>query len=390
MRLSKLSYKNSDRLWAQFKKKPKVERLLSGALHSNHAEAPEHQLLLATESIPIAEDTFPDLYRIFRSCCSKLKMTKEIRTHVVASNDSLASAYIHKGTPHISLDSSLITAFPDTLAFIFGHELAHIKLGHCSRLISNSSLAELSEDARRLWLMITRSREISADRLALLCCSSESAAEGAIVSLSFKHLISPVSFEAIIESIPKIEHLVSNNPWLSLGDATHPHMAIRLASLREFRSKAIREGVAIVGFEKALEGVDKYVEKLLGLYLPGHQTAEHSLFIHTVFILALKYQKLREIDTTCFDKYANNTEVKSLRSLIRRKSKKSEFLETKARGYSKDLKAVADTKRLMWLMRVAEVFRDMESISPDDSDVELISKLWHLEKEMVLECFDTE
>ena len=258
-----------------------MDQLISRGQYLIVKDAPEVELELLTSSIPIDGSSFPEIHKLFRFCCNKLQINKNVKVYFSKSNDGLASAFVSQNIPHISLDSSLIRASKEMLKFVLGHELAHIKLDHCSKTIPASKLSDLPESSAQQWHALKRSWEISADRLASLCCNSQSSAEAAIVSLSFNNIIIPANFDTIIESIKTIKDLVSNNPWLKFSDATHPDMAIRLASIRKFQSRCLENNIPILNIDDALRETDKYVDELLSLYYPSEETVN----IHYLFIL---------------------------------------------------------------------------------------------------------
>jgi hypothetical protein len=388
VRINNLRYRTADTLWKSFKKNPRVNQLISRGQHLTIKNAPEIELKLLTSAIPIDENTFPDIHKLFRFCCKKLQINKSTKVHFVASNDGLASAFISQNVAHVSLDSSLIGASKEMLKFVLGHELAHIKLGHCSKIIPAGKLSDLPESAVQQWYALKRSWEISADRLASLCCNSQSTAESAIVSLSFNNLIVPANFDGIIDSIETVKNLVSDNPWLKISDATHPDMAIRLASIRRFQSTCLESDVPMSNIDGALQETDKYVDELLCLYSPSEESVEHSLFVYSIFLLAIKHNKLSDLNQSLFEKYANKLEILRLRSLIRRKRNKTEYLLEKAKGLSKKLEELEEHLRVMWLMRINEVFSKPQVISYSTEDFIMLSKIWNIKKDLVSDCFN--
>ena len=388
MRINNLRYRTADTLWRSFKKNPRVNQLISQGQNLTIKNDPEIELKLLTSAIPIDENSFPDIHKAFRFCCKKLQINYSIKVNFVASNDGLASAFISQNVPHISLDSSLFGASKEMLKFVLGHELAHIKLGHCSKIIPTGRLTDLPESAIQEWHALKRSWEISADRLASLCCNSQSNAESAIVSLSFNNLIVPANFDGIIESIETVKNLVFDYPWLKFSDATHPDMAIRLASIRRFQSRCLEGDVPMSNVGGALQETDKYVDELLCLYSPSGESVEHSLFVYSIFLLAIKHNKLSDLNQSLFEKYANKLEILRLRSLIRRKRNKAEYLLEKADGLSNKLEELEEHLRVMWLMRINEVFSKYQAISYSAEDFIMLSKIWNIKKDLVSDCFN--
>jgi Zn-dependent protease with chaperone function len=117
---------------------------------------------------------------------------------------------------------------PDELLFILGHELAHIKCGHCKYLvltnatvdtIVNQGIAALADVAFKFW---SRKAEFTCDRGGVLACRNPQAAMKALAKLEIQDPFEAEEF---------IHKCVRGNPSDDDLLATHPDTGNRIAAV---------------------------------------------------------------------------------------------------------------------------------------------------------------
>lgn len=133
---------------------------------------------------------FPDLYRQFVECCSKLNIppypaAPEVYVlHGSGAMNAFATRFL--GAQYVVILSDVVDAMsanPDGVRFYLGHELGHLHMRHIGKMFLRWPA---------LWVPLlgaayARARETSCDRHGLACCSSAENAGRALAALAAGH-----------------------------------------------------------------------------------------------------------------------------------------------------------------------------------------------------------
>jgi hypothetical protein len=142
------------------------EQLESSRIHYHFNQA----------GLRLSRELTPGTYRVLEKVCIRLKIEPDyVLAYVHASPEIQARCYSADTSDClVSLTSGLVQLMrEDELAFVLGHELGHFLLGH--------GVHESNDDLSTEKLIQQRSREISADRVGMLACSSKEAALRALM-----------------------------------------------------------------------------------------------------------------------------------------------------------------------------------------------------------------
>ena len=77
-----------------------------------------------------------------------------------------------------------------------------------------------------------------------------------------------------------------------------------------------------------------------------------------------------------------------MRSQIKRKGNKTEFLLAKIRESSGEIAKIQEHIRIMWLMRVNETLNETGVISFSEEEFMTLSKVWEIKVDLVADCFN--
>jgi Zn-dependent protease with chaperone function len=198
-----------------------------------------HHANLMRQAYPVQPETTPELAALAQRCIERLQPG---RVQVFVANSRQLNAYTFgmDDPKVVVLYAGLLSVMDaDELAFIIGHELGHVRLGH-TRL--NSILGGLAgiPAASPVTALLTlaflawnRACEHSADRAGLLACGKPDKAITALVKLvAGPRALSRAGLERAYQQID-----AQDDHWLSgLGEVlgTHPMIIKRIQEMRRY------------------------------------------------------------------------------------------------------------------------------------------------------------
>ena len=143
--------------------------------------------LIHGSGVHVSEDQFPEIHRCFAAFKRRLGIRADVDVYIVEANVMNAMAVRYGKRNVVLLTDDLIhgcleSAQPQALAFVIGHELAHIALGH-----TGIFRAWMSRHMRRLG----RLDEYSADAVATALVGDRSAAVGGLLLLTVGYALVP-------------------------------------------------------------------------------------------------------------------------------------------------------------------------------------------------------
>lgn len=196
---------------------------------------------LLGDAMLISPDVLPEVYEIYTNCLNLFGSNLQGNLFVRQSKDYNANIFSHNQKFDLLIHSALLKDFsPDELSFVIGHELGHALLDHSQ--VSMLELLRLSEElkpglispeTKELMFRWSRTAELSADRVGLLCCGQlESAAKALFQTLSG---LSGIDINRILNSFhTQYDILEDHMEKLSYGESwigTHPMIPIRFKAL---------------------------------------------------------------------------------------------------------------------------------------------------------------
>lgn len=131
--------------------------------------------------ILVTEKQFPDIYKQYNECCSKLKFEKNPELYILQSNgilNAFATRFVRNY--YVVLYSDVVDALENDsskLNFYLGHELGHIKRSH----LNWDFYFIFTRAIPFLYAAYSRAREYSCDRHGLFCVENP---KDAVLALS--------------------------------------------------------------------------------------------------------------------------------------------------------------------------------------------------------------
>ena len=182
---------------------------------------------LKGNGIEISEEQFPEVYEKYKEMGQKLSLKKLPKLFLIQQGGLLnAFAVRFSGNNYIAIYSdvfSLVLSDLDSLIFILGHELGHVKRAHMSRRFWTfpSSIIPFLTPA------YSRSCELTCDNIGFLF-SEDKAVNGLVLLAAGKELYQKVDKQKYIE------HSLRNNTavvkFIGLFNS-HPYLPKRLQNL---------------------------------------------------------------------------------------------------------------------------------------------------------------
>jgi hypothetical protein len=193
--------------------------------------------LLLGDSIRVTKDLLPNIYKCFQECLD-----------VLGGDDRKGELYIHQSGEYnanvlsdghrfdVLVNSGLVKDFCDEeICFVLGHELGHVIYQHddipVSAIVKSSN--SLSEDAERVLYKWSRSAEISADRVGLLCAGSLESAVSALFKTSsgLTTIDSRIVINSYREQYKELKDHIERVGGFHEEERTHPMTSIRFKAL---------------------------------------------------------------------------------------------------------------------------------------------------------------
>lgn len=197
-----------------------------------------HHQALMHSALRVDEVQTPNLAQVVRDCEIKLQPGM-IDTYVVNQDQMNAYTFGISDPKALVVYAPLLKVMsPGELAFILGHEMGHVALGHTwlntivgglAGIPAPFGAAVLLYAAFRWW---NRMCEFSADRAGLLACGNLNLAVAALVKLAAPEIRSQRDFEQALALIDAQDDDVSNR--IAEAFQTHPMLIRRINKLREY------------------------------------------------------------------------------------------------------------------------------------------------------------
>ena len=212
---------------------------------------------LIRNSLSVNKNLVPKVEDVLLKVCSNLLLDrKSIKAYINSSNELQAYCYtINQNECIIQLSSRLISLLDeDELSFVLGHEIGHFLLGH--------GLVHTEEN--KVDMYISKYQELSADRIGVLACESETASYRALMKLASGLDENYLTFN-VNQYLSQI-----NEVNLELGEDvknTHPSLLIRFRAILWFEI-FLKKDYSIESKIKLEDQIDADLVK----YLQGPQT----------------------------------------------------------------------------------------------------------------------
>ena len=198
-------------------------------------------------AVKLSRRQFPDIYAMKEEYSRKLRLKREPEIYLMSGNGTLnafaASTFGYDFVViHSELFSNTYEKNKDALAFIIGHELGHLRLGH-TRLWYQLSTAYVDR-VPLLGGFLSRAREFSCDRHgAYLAPQGE---EGLVLLAAGRYVYKQVDVEELLE---QARHFRGFWPVVAQLPQSHPFAVRRIRTLydlgffRTTRERPADEGV---------------------------------------------------------------------------------------------------------------------------------------------------
>ena len=295
-----------------------------GSLKKDDLKKIKNRFLL--NHFPVSRKLLPEIYKQVETCLEILELnTPEHNAFIFAYASSEINAQClvgFEGDIVILLSSeSIKTLKKDELKFLVGHELGHY-------IFHQNSLKDFGQKNLE-YLILSRAREISADRVGLLCSQSLDTSVRAISKtlsgLDETHL--SFNAQALLEEFKKVDPL--HIPYEEIY-STHPPLPIRLRALLWFSLSKIFLRLTGQDPSGGLENsyVDLKVQNDMKKYLNSNldksieQRKKEFYFWSLVFIF-LKNGTLEKSEQKVISDIFSPEKLKSLINLLNTSSKKN-------------------------------------------------------------------
>ncbi|MBA4387709.1 MAG: hypothetical protein C0404_06990 [Verrucomicrobia bacterium] len=179
--------------------------------------------LIHGSGVHVGEDQFPEIHRCVEDFKARLDLKRDVDVYVVEDNvvNALAVKYGKKNVVLLTDDlihGCLASGQPHALAFIIGHELAHISLNHTG--VFRSWMSKHMKKLGRL-------DEYSADSIAAALVGDKSRAFNGLLILTVGYtLLKHVNIESIVRQAREVE--MNKYSKKAERGLTHPLLLNRL------------------------------------------------------------------------------------------------------------------------------------------------------------------
>lgn len=198
-----------------------------------------HHNVLLQRGHQLTREQTPDLYALVQKCSARLQ-TEPVDTFVGPAKTMNAYTFGLSAPKVVVLYGGLIERLrKDELAFVIGHELGHVQLGHTWLNTLIGGLAGIPAPAAgfillqlifRFW---NRACEYSADRAGLLACGDLKAAASALIKIEAgPNALNQAELEAAYHQIDAEDDTLSGSMRELLR--SHPLTINRIEALRKF------------------------------------------------------------------------------------------------------------------------------------------------------------
>jgi len=213
----------------------------------------------------VTATTTPKIHKILEAVTRRLLLDELPEVYVV--NDPRANAFAPlfglRRRPVVVINSGLVNLMePKELAFVLGHELGHLGMGHGPIGMGPDSNVQSEFDALQMRSR-QRSAEISADRIGLIAIRSLYLAAFVMVKLASGLSGKDIGLDirSFILQMKRDPEEVSREWELSMS---HPALPLRLRALHGFaETSEYARAIGAPEGRRALVEIDEDIEKLL-------------------------------------------------------------------------------------------------------------------------------
>jgi len=213
--------------------------LIVGGVLLNWFQTARSVRQIRSSATPVAR--LPEVAALVERCKQRLQIDDELQVFVVKGDSINAFATGSRAPYTVVLYTGLIEALDeDELAFVIGHELGHVMMGHTTLLTLIGQLGYQSYGTRGLQIIFRmaflswmRTGEYTADRAGLVACQSLNAALSTQLMLAMGRQKSrQVDLDALIDHWKAKD--VGFSQDLGRVMSTHPGMEARMDRLVDF------------------------------------------------------------------------------------------------------------------------------------------------------------
>lgn len=198
-------------------------------LHNEHSLRQQRVHLLST-SLKVTQNITPKIDDMIQKILSVLNIENvKIECYIYNSTEMNASCFSLSDDIQmiIMLSSELVNKMkPDELSFVIGHEIGHYIFGH---LLYRENKTNKSEFDDMTSSSISQARELSADRIGLICSSSIESSLRAIIKT-----VSGLDDKFITYNLHSYLHQIESLQYDDHSYSTHPIFPIRAKALTLF------------------------------------------------------------------------------------------------------------------------------------------------------------
>jgi hypothetical protein len=317
------------------------------------------------DSVRIAPSMAPDVFRTIDHARRVLDVDVDVELFTGEGvTSSIAEIYAPAGGVVAMQLSAFVLDHLDAaeLAFVVGHELGHVALGHNAFnpcWLDGETRVPLHASARLFaWY---RQAEISADRMGLLCCGDREAAIRAMfkTTTGLAHRKPPPVEELLVQPRDLVALAQGGGAYHDADwRRMHPYSPLRLSALDLFaRSEAFRRALGQPGGELTDDVLEANVAALVAVMMPPPRTPSVQRAIDHFLIIAAN-SMFDEDDLVPAEKEALLRLISTLHA--------TEVIEARAKGAEAlngvFAEAVAVLRRLAYPDR-ARILEDLASLA---------------------------
>ena len=197
------------------------------------------QTQLIKNAALVSPEGSPELDKVVRLCAQRLQ-PGSLNVYVASEEAMNAYTFGFSNPKNVVLYEPLVRAMnPQELAFVLGHEMGHISLGHTwlYPLVGGLAGSRAPSLGMRyilylIFLCWTRACEFSCDRAGLLACGSLDDAVSALVRLASPEIQTRADFEQALDKIDTQGGAFLNKLIELLR--SHPNMMKRVNALKAY------------------------------------------------------------------------------------------------------------------------------------------------------------
>ena len=182
-------------------------------------------------AVKLSRRQFPDIYAVKEDFARRLRLKRDPEIYVMSGNGALnafaASTFGYDFVVvHSELFSNTYQKNKDALAFIIGHELGHLRLGH-TRLWYQLSTAYVDR-VPLLGAFLSRAREFSCDRHGAYVAPQGE--EGLMLLAAGRYVYKQVETEELLEQAHRFRGFW---PAVAQLPQSHPFVVRRISALHD-------------------------------------------------------------------------------------------------------------------------------------------------------------